>query len=90
MFRLWAKIWKDNHMQRDAVICIEGQDTRTHKVFQALEEACYQFDLGKPIWLDSNVKEFKRNAKARFRQDSFIETIAFDYLEIQVLEEDSM
>lgn len=88
MFRLWAKIWKDNHMQRDTVICIDSQDTRTHKVFQALEEACYRFDLGKPIWLDSNIVEFKKNAKARFRADSFIESIDFDFLEIQVIEEE--
>ena len=30
----------------------------------------------------------KRHAKARFTQDNFIETIDFDYLEIQIIEED--
>ena len=38
MFRLWGKIWKDNHMIKDTVICNDEQDTRTHKVFKALEE----------------------------------------------------
>ena len=57
------------------------------KVFRALETACYELDLGKPIWLDSNVEEFRRHAKARFYQDSFIEHIDFDFLEIQVIEE---
>ena len=38
-----------------------------------------------PIWLDSNVADFKRHARTRFRQDSFIEHIEFDYLEIQVI-----
>lgn len=88
MFRLWAKIFKDNHLVKDTVIEDSRQDTRTHKVFHALEEVCYQFDLGKPIWLDSTVAEFKRHAKAKFRQDNFIETIDFDYLEIQIIEED--
>lgn len=88
MFRLWAKIFKDNRMLRDTVIEDSGQDTRTHKIFRALEEVCYQFDLGKPIWLDSTITEFKRHDKARFTQDSFIEGIDFDYLEIQVIEED--
>ena len=46
------------------------------------------FDLGKPIWLEHNIAEFKRHAKARFYQDSFIEQIDFDFLEIQVIEED--
>ena len=88
MFRLWAKIIKDNHLLRDTVICDGSADTRTHKVFHAIEEVCYQFDLGKPIWLDSTITEFKRHDKTRFTADSFIESIDFDYLEIQVIEED--
>ncbi|MCI8640207.1 MAG: hypothetical protein HFG41_13990 [Coprococcus sp.] len=87
MFRLWAKEWKDNRMVRDTTICDDSADTRTHKIFGALEKACYEFDLGKPIWLDSTINEFKRHAKARFYQDSFVETIDFDYLEIQIIEE---
>lgn len=88
MFRLWVKEWKSNRILRDTTICDGSEDTRTHKVFRALEEACYELDLGKPIWLDSNIEEFRRHAKARFYQDSFIETIPFDYLEIQIIEED--
>ena len=82
MFRLWGKIWKDNRLLRDTVICDVSQDTRTHKIFRGLESVCYEMDLGNPIWLDSTVKE------ARFYQDNFIEQIDFDYLEIQVIEED--
>lgn len=88
MFRLWAKIFKDNHMLKDTVICDDSQDTRTHKVFHALDEVCYQFDLGKPIWLEATVNEFKCHDKARFTSDNFIEAIDFDYMEIHVIEED--
>ena len=38
MFRLWGKIWTDNHMMKDTVICNDTDDTRTHKIFQSLEE----------------------------------------------------
>ena len=61
MFRLWGKIWKDNHLVQDAVICDETEDTRTHKIFHALDELCYEFDLSKPIWLDHNIKEFQKH-----------------------------
>ncbi len=88
MFRLWAKVFKDNRMLKDTVICDDSLDTRTHKIFRALDEVCYQFDLGKPIWLDATITEFKRHDKARFSQDNFIESIEFDYLEIHVIEED--
>ena len=88
MFRLWVKLLKDNRMLRDTVICDETDDTRTHKIFRSLEKACYEFDLGKPIWLNSTVDEFRRHSKARFYQDNFIEAIDFDYMEIPVIEED--
>ena len=88
MFRLWAKEFKNNRMLRDTVIEDPSDDTRTHKVFRAIDEVCYQFDLSKPIWLDSTVADFKRHDKTRFSQDNFIETIDFDYLEIHVIEED--
>ena len=87
MFRLWAKTFKDNHMLQDVVIEDGSEDTRTHKVFRALDKICLQFDLSKPIWLDSTVQEFKRHDKARFYQDNFVDSIDFDYLEIHVIEE---
>ena len=87
MFRLWGKIWKDNHLVQDAVICDETEDTRTHKIFHALDELCYEFDLSKPIWLDHNIKEFQRHDKTRFGKDNFVESIEFDYLEIHIIEE---
>lgn len=87
--RIWAKLFRDNHMLRDTVIENYDRDmTRTRKVFSALEEVCMQFDLSVPIWLDANISDFKRNAKTRFRQDSFVETVDFDYLEFHVIEED--
>ena len=88
MFRLWVKLMKDNHLMKDTVICDDSADTRTHKIFHALEEACYEFDLSKPIWLESTISEFQHHAKARFRQDNFIDSVDFDYMEIQVIEKD--
>ena len=88
MFRLWGKIFKDNHMLRDTVIEDDRNDTRTHLIFDSLDQICYDFDLGKPIWLDSNVSEFQRHSKVRFTKDNFVEDIEFAYMEIEVIEED--
>lgn len=87
MFRLWAKEFQDNHLVRDITICDDSEDTRTHKVFRAIDAVCLEFDLSKPIWLDKTISDFQRHSKARFYQDNFIDTIDFDYLEIQVIEE---
>ena len=66
-------------MLRDTVIVDDSTDTRTHKIFHALDEVCYQFDLGKPIWLDATIAEFKRHEKARFYQDNLF--LYFRYLQ---------
>lgn len=88
MFRLWAKIFKDNHMLKDIVIQNNDDEmTRTKKIFSALDDVCMEFDLEKPIWLDSNISEFKKVAKTRFGADNFIESIDFDYLEVHIIEE---
>lgn len=89
MFRIWAKIFKDNRMIKDMVVCNDSQDQRrTQKVFAAIDEICHTYDLSKPIWLESTIADFKRHDKARFHQDNFIDRIDFDFLEIQVIEED--
>ena len=86
--RIWIKEFLDNRLIKDTVITNNENDTRTHKIFKALEESCQLFDLSQPIWLDSNIKEFQIHAKTRFRKDNFIEEISFDFLEFHVIEED--
>lgn len=86
--RIWIKEFKDNRMLCDMVSEHNEDDTRTHKVFAAVEEACREFDLCKPIWLDKNIREFKEHSRTKFYQDSFIEEVPFDYLDFHVIEED--
>ena len=68
MFRLWGKEFKDNRMLRDTVICDDTEDTRTHKIFNALDAICYEFDLSKPIWLISTIEEFKNMIRQDLRR----------------------
>lgn len=85
--KLWGKLWKDSRMQRDTVVEIADDDTRTHKIFKGLDEICHEFDLERPIWLDQTIRDFQKRSSCRFGQDCFIEELPFDYLEFQVLEE---
>lgn len=88
MFRLWGKIWHENHLIKDITITVDTPElNRTRKIYKALDEICYAFDLPKPLWLDHNINEFKRHDKTRFSKDNFIEAINFDYLEIHIIEE---
>lgn len=87
--RIWGKLMKNNRLLKDMVV--ENYDytlNRTKKVYQALEEMCYEFDLAKPIWLENNKNEFIKFSRTRFTSDSFVEDIDFDFLDFQVIEED--
>ena len=35
--RIWFKMMKNNHLLRDTTITDESDETRTHKVFHALQ-----------------------------------------------------
>ena len=88
MFTLWGKLYKSNRLIADFTVRDSSDETRTHKVFAALEAVCLHFDLSAPIWLESNITEFRRRSRTRFGPDHFIDDISFDYLEIQIIEED--
>ncbi|MGN0151558.1 MAG: hypothetical protein ACI39Q_03710 [Wujia sp.] len=89
MFRIWGQLFKNHKVIKDHIVCIEDYSmTRTQKVYKALEEICYEFDLSKPIWLKANQTAFIQRSRTRFTQDNFIEQIDFDYLDFQVIEEE--
>ena len=89
MFRLWAKIIVSGKMVKN--MTIENSDSslnRTKKIFNSIDEICYAYDLSKPIWLDKNIREFKKNSRTRFTKDNFVDEIEFDSMDIEVIEED--
>lgn len=89
MFRISGTLIKNNKFMQEHIVCIDNDTmTRTQKVYQALDEICYELDLAKPVWLKSNQTDFICHARTRFTQDNFIEHIEFDYLNFQVIEED--
>ena len=56
MFRLWAKIFKDNRILKDYVSSTNDYSiSRTDMVLNSLSEICHKFDLAKHIWLNSNI-----------------------------------
>ena len=58
MFKLWAKIIKDNKIKNDIVIENDDKDlNRTRKIYQAIDDLCYDFDLAK-ILLKEHIAEF--------------------------------
>ena len=88
MFRVCGRIYKKTKCVKNITVNIEENTTRTKKVFAAMELLCNELDLASPIWLDSNIKDFKLRARTRFTAANFVENIEFDYFDFQIVEED--
>lgn len=63
--RIWFKMMKDNHLLRDTTITDESDDTRTHKIFRAIDEVCYALILEN----QSGSMPMLPNSNAMQRQD---------------------
>lgn len=63
MFRMWGKIWKDNHLLKDTVVENDAKDTRTHKIFQALEEIAMTLIWESPSGSPPMCRSFSATAK---------------------------
>lgn len=91
MFRLWGKLMKDTKFKGDIVIEIDNQEiTMEEKVTMALDDICYEFNLERPMWFDKNTRELNQFMRTGFYADQFIESIDFDYLEIEIIEKDKV
>ena len=84
MFRLSGKCVRHTKIILNAVI---NDESRTEKVLGAVTALAAEFDLPSPLWLEKNIRDFKRRARTRFTADNFLEALPFDYMEIEVLEE---
>lgn len=84
---IWYKLRKNNRTVSDTVIECNEDISRTAKVFKSLEQVCHKWDLAVPIWLEPTIRDFQSRSKARFYPDNFPESVDFDYMEIEVIEE---
>lgn len=86
MYRLWGKLIKQNRILDSVVIEYNGDSTNDDiKLNFCLEEICIHFDLQKPSWYSSNEQDYSQFFRTRFTQQNFIESIDFDYLEIELI-----
>lgn len=88
MFRLWCKIITKNKIQDDKVIELDNNTLEIDdKIHAALGIFCRDFDLEKPMWFEKNTNELSQISKTTFRDDQFIESVWFDYLEIVLIDD---
>jgi len=86
MYKLWGKIIKNNDIISDHTYDMNTSELDADKVMEGIQALCYHFDIQKPLWLSDNRVNFAHVGKARFFDHHFIETINFDYFEIEIFE----
>lgn len=89
MYRLWGIIRKNNKMIRDMVVEYRGDDlSEEQKLRHCIGEICYAFDLQRPMLFPKNMREYNEYNRIVLNQDNFTETIHFDTMELEVIEND--
>lgn len=87
MFRLWGKIIKNNDIISDYVFESNLSElSLQEKINKGIEAFCYEFDITRPMWFKDNDKDIEMVGKTRFIDHHFIESISFDALEIDIIE----
>ncbi len=88
MLKLWGKLIKNHKILQEVVLDQPLENDSAQTVKTALNEFAIALDVGRPIWLPKNEKELRQFILTRFYPDQFLESIDFDYLEIEIISDD--
>lgn len=82
MSRLWLRVIKNNKIfMQETEPCVWGAEK------EVLVEMCKHLDLPCPIWLNKHESEYERFRRTSFREEHFVESVDFDALEIEFLDD---
>lgn len=82
MARLWLRIIKDHKIATQ-----ETEPCRWGEEKNVLTEMCKRLDLPNPIWLNKHETEYARFRRTAFKAEHFVESVDFDALEIEYLDD---
>ena len=81
---LWLRTIKHHRMDKQHV-----EPCTRDNPEMALEAACRQLDISRPIWLDKHTREWDEFGQSRFLPDDFLESVDFQRLEIEFIAPDA-
>ena len=85
MAKLWGILRKKHRIWKDKVVEVAGDDLSAAQ--EAVGEISYALDIPRPIWLDKHENEFETFRHTAFTDDHFVESIPFDRMEIEFLDD---
>lgn len=81
---LWVKAIRNHRIDRQTSVPCSRTDPEP-----ALDQACHDLDLPRPLWLDKNRREWDDFGMTRFLPDAFFESVPCQYLEIEYIDPDA-
>ena len=79
--RLWGRVIRHHRIEQSIIVPIEGED-----VMEALREICRRLDVQFPVLLPKHEREFSDFSRTSFLPEHFMESVAFQRLEIDLLQ----
>ena len=84
MFRIWAKVMREDHIEKQTVYEREEKFTYSH-FFDYLTEICDTLDIPTPVLLKAHLFNYAKFNHVIFRPADFLETPEFDKLVLENL-----
>ena len=80
---IWVRLMHKNRIERDLTLPCAHADWQ-----EALEDACHQLDVGRPMILPRHERDFAQFNQARFLPEHFVESVPFDRMEVEFIDPD--
>ena len=80
---IWVRLMHKNRIEKDITVECAPEEWKN-----ALEGACHQLDVARPMILPRHDRDWEQFSQARFLKEHFIEDIPFDRMEVEFIDPD--
>ncbi|MBC8531563.1 hypothetical protein [Gehongia tenuis] len=87
MNRIFCTLYKNHKRVAEACVPMDFP-LREDTMDSVIAKLCYELDTEKPMIMDKHFNELQNFSQTRFRADDFIDSIKFDYMLLEILEDD--
>jgi len=80
---IWVRLMRKNRIDRDKTVPCTMEDWQN-----ALENACHELDVPRPMVLPRHERDWNEFSQARFLKEHFMEDVPFDRMEVEFIDPD--
>lgn len=80
---IWVRLMRRTHIEKDTTV-----ECTPNTWQEALDAACHQLDVPRPILLPRHERDWEQFSQVRFLKDHFMEDVPFDRMEVEFIDPD--